>query len=338
MVLSVRHILYNLKILRVHTFDFPVIGVGNLAVGGTGKTPHTLLIADILQKNNISFAVLLRGYKRKSKGFLYVENSSTAAQVGDEALLIKRRMPQAIVAVCTNRAAGIARVKREHPTIQAALLDDAFQHRKVNAGLAVLLTPYRRLMTQDALLPIGRLRDLPWRRHHADIVVATQCPNGLQPIDFKVLKKNLKLLPYQQQFCSTYQYLPPVQLTTGNEVVLGKDTQVVALAGIAHPQAFYGYLQRTCTVQRTLTFADHQHFGKLACAKIRHILQKYPQAQLVTTEKDAMRLLHCKLEPEYIQRIVYQPIGIKFLKEESSIFTQNILHYVKTNKGISLFC
>jgi tetraacyldisaccharide 4'-kinase len=338
-VLVVRHTLYNWGILRSYAFDFPVICVGNLAVGGTGKTPHTLLIANILLKENITFAILSRGYKRRSRGFLYVKTDSSAAHVGDEPLMIKRRLPNAVVAVCKNRIQAIRRIKQDFPDVQAIILDDAFQYRKLNAGMNLLLTPYNRLMTQDALLPLGRLRDLRSRRYHADIVLATQCPPTMLPFDFNVLKKNLKLMPYQQFYSTIYRYSSPVCLTSGEKAALTRDAVVIALAGIANPQAFVHYLHSNYKVVQVLIFSDHHYFGMTDMLKIRRALRNNPNACLVATEKDAMRLLHCGLQDAELQRIVYQPIEVEFLRGEDSFnFQQNILNYVKSNKRISVFC
>jgi tetraacyldisaccharide 4'-kinase len=336
--LHVRHTLYDWGLLRSRSFDFPVICVGNLAVGGTGKTPHTLLIAEIMQHNNIQFAVLLRGYKRTSKGFRYVETTDTATVIGDEPLLIKRNFTGATVAVCKDRASAISRIKQDNPGIAAVILDDAFQHRRVNAGMSLLLTPYDRLFTQDMLLPFGRLRDLSQRRRKADVVVVSRCPETLKPFDYKVLHKNLKLLPYQQMYCTYYRYTAPVLLSTGSEATLKDGDSVIAIAGIANPQPFIEYMAKKYKLQRTLVFADHHRFGESSVKKIRQALAQYPHASIVTTEKDAMRLLCCGLRAEELQRVVYQPVTINFLEDKQDKFSQNILDYVRTNKGSSIFC
>jgi tetraacyldisaccharide 4'-kinase len=339
MTLAVRHFLYNVGILRSCSFDFPVICVGNLAVGGTGKTPHTLLIANILREKNIRFAILSRGYKRTSKGFLYIKSDDTAATAGDEPLLMKRRLPDDIVAVCKNRISAIRRIKTDFPDVQAIILDDAFQYRKLNAGLNLLLTPYNRLMTQDLLLPLGRLRDLRSRRCHADIVITTQYPSAMQPIDHKVLLKNLKLFPYQRNYCTQYRYLPVVSLLVNNEFVMHEHSEVIAVAGIANPQGFLTYVKNRYKVIETIIFGDHHRFGKRSVRKIRQALQKCPDAVIITTEKDAMRLLSCGLQATELARIAYQPIEIEFLMDEYVNFSQNILNYVKTNKRINdIYC
>ena len=336
--LAVRHTLYGMGILRSRTFDFPVICVGNLAVGGTGKTPHTLLTAGILQNENIPFAILSRGYKRTSRGFRYVECASNAAEAGDEPLLIKRRLPNAVVAVCRRRVQAIRRIRRDHPEVQAVLLDDAFQYRRLNAGLSLLLTPYSRPLMRDALMPIGRLRDLKHRRHKAEIVITTQCPPALQPIEFKILQKDLKLYPYQRIYCTSYRHLPPLRLADGAEL-MAQGSPIIAMAGIARPQPFVEYLKQHCKVAQTLIFPDHHRFGRQSVQKIRQALHRTPNAVIITTEKDAVRLLNCGLNEEEIGRIAYLPIEVEFLREEDKLnFYQNILNYVKSNKNIGLFC
>jgi tetraacyldisaccharide 4'-kinase len=330
--------LYNTGVLRSYSFDFPVICVGNLAVGGTGKTPHTLLAAGMLQKENIAFAILSRGYGRRSKGFRYVELCDTADAAGDEPLLMKRRMPHAIVAVCKNRVAAIRRIKSDYPQVRAIILDDAFQYRKLNAGLNLLLTPYRRLMTHDFLLPIGRLRDLRACRHRAEIVVTTQCPHSMLPFDFSVLQKNLKLYPYQHSYCSAYRYLPPVSLVSGMAADIVDGAKIIALAGIANPDGFAEHLKNAYNVEQTLFFGDHHRFGRHSVQKIEHAMRKHPDSMVITTEKDAMRLLHCGLCVDMLRRIAYLPIEVEFLRNEYVKFHQLILNYVITNKRIGVFC
>jgi tetraacyldisaccharide 4'-kinase len=338
-VLAARHLLYNFGILRSYSFDFPVICVGNLAVGGTGKTPHTLMIANLLQKKNISvIAIISRGYKRKSKGFQYVKIDDTTNIAGDEPLLMKRRMPNVIVAVCKNRIYAINRIRTDFPDVQAIILDDAFQYRKLNAGLKLLLTSYKRLPSHDFLLPIGGLRDLRSRRQYADVVIVTQCPSTMYPIEHNVLLKNLKLFPYQRSYCTLYRYLQLVSLSTNNEVKIMPNTIVIALAGIANANAFLAHINKTFNVQQTLLFRDHHHFGKCSLQKIKRALQKYPDSIIITTEKDAMRLLHCGLSTSELNRIVYQPIAVEFLRDDEINFSQLLLQYVQTNKSPSTFC
>jgi len=335
LAVNVRHLLYEWKILKQHEFKIPVICVGNLAVGGTGKTPHVQLLVKMLSAHGVrNVAVLSRGYKRKSKGFLYVEKDSTAAQVGDEALQVKRRFPEATVAVCVNRVHAIRRLQKDNPNLQAVILDDAFQHRRVKAGLSMVLTTFDNLATKDYMLPLGRLRDSTNQLPRAEMVIVTKCPHKLQPIDINILEKDLKIRPYQFLYFTTYACGEYVHLSSGSAVKVEKKN-AVALAGIAHPQPFFDRLKKDFKVVQTLTFADHHHFSASDVKRLEDVLAAHPDSVVVTTEKDAMRLTDTPMSDVLRSAIYYQPISVEFLNNGKQSFTKNTLSYVRENKRIS---
>ena len=183
-----RNKLFDWGWLRSKSFDVPVICVGNLAVGGTGKTPHTEYLIKLLQKNGVNVATLSRGYKRKSRGYVLADDKSNVRQIGDEPYQIKNKFPNARVAVDENRCHGIEQLlKLGNPTVEAIILDDAFQHRHVKAGLNILLTDFHRLLCDDALLPAGRLREPSSGKNRAQMVIVTKCPDDIKPIDFNTI-------------------------------------------------------------------------------------------------------------------------------------------------------
>ena len=237
-----RNKLFDWGWLRSKSFDVPVICVGNLAVGGTGKTPHTEYLIKLLQKNGVNVATLSRGYKRKSRGYVLADDKSNVRQIGDEPYQIKNKFPNARVAVDENRCHGIEQLlKLGNPTVEAIILDDAFQHRHVKAGLNILLTDFHRLLCDDALLPAGRLREPSSGKNRAQMVIVTKCPDDIKPIDFNIIAKRLHLYPYQQLYFSRFRYgmLTPLfpEKTNSWEVLssLTGDEQVLLVTGIASP-------------------------------------------------------------------------------------------------------
>jgi tetraacyldisaccharide 4'-kinase len=336
LAVCIRHCLYDWNFLRQREFKFPVICVGNLAVGGTGKTPHVLLLLQILAEHGIAAAVLSRGYKRRSKGFRYVEANDNADSSGDEPLLIKRRHPNAVVAVCADRAAGIERIVAEHPTVKVVLLDDAFQHRRVKAGLSIVLTTYDRLATHDYMLPLGHLRDLPSRLRHADIVVVSKCPPTLKPIDFNLLAKHLKPCPYQLLYFSSYRYAQPILLSPSDtpQAAPPLGSEVIAVAGVANPQPFFAQLQHHFQLLQTLTFSDHHRFSRRDILRLESLHESYPQCAIIATEKDAVRLAHLELSASLRSKLYYLPIDVQVINNNLQCFTQKIINYVTANKRV----
>ena len=202
-----RNKLFDWGWLRSKSFDIPVICVGNLAVGGTGKTPHTEYLIRLLQNEGINVAALSRGYKRKSKGYILATAESSAGKIGDEPYQIKSKFPDIRVAVDEDRCHGIEQLlKLKNPAVDAVLLDDAFQHRRVKAGLNILLTDFHRLLCDDVLLPAGRLREPAGGKNRAQIVIVTKCPDNIKPIDFNIITKRLHLYPYPVSY--THLTLP----------------------------------------------------------------------------------------------------------------------------------
>lgn len=339
LVVSIRHQLYNWGIFRSYEFDFPVICVGNLAVGGTGKTPHVDMLVHLLQEHGVQVAVLSRGYKRKTKGFLYVTDSSSARDTGDESLQIKLRYPAAIVAVSENRVRGIKQIKKDNPNVGVVILDDAYQHRKVRAGMSILLTTYDKLMTKDMMLPLGTLRDKPSRRSHADMVIITKCPHKLRPIDFNVLEKDVKLYPYQCLYFTSYVYRAPISIKAKeSNVDFPKSQKVIAVAGIAKPKPFFEHIEKNHSLVQAITYPDHHNFKASDIARLERALKEHPESIVMTTEKDAMRLVDCKLSKELQSRLYYIPISVQFLNNGKPEFSKKTISYVRENKRISIFC
>ncbi|MBQ8501128.1 MAG: tetraacyldisaccharide 4'-kinase [Bacteroides sp.] len=326
--------------LRSKEFDVPVICIGNLAVGGTGKTPHTEYLIQLLQAAGLQVATLSRGYKRKSRGYILADEQSSAERIGDEPYQMKSKFPAVRVAVDADRCHGIEQLlKVKNPTIDVILLDDAFQHRYVKAGLNILLTDYHRLICEDRLLPAGRLRESVGGKERAQIVIVTKCPDDIKPIDFNIIGKQLKLYPYQHLYFSRFRYgslLPMDEATSNKRLPLSacKGKHVLLVTGIASPTPLLKELEKQAQEVKLLAFGDHHDFSNRELQHIEEEYLKLPEEKrmLITTEKDAARLRDHPALGEVVKRAAYVlPIEIEFLQNQQNTFNQNIIGYVRTN-------
>lgn len=333
-----RNKLFDWGYYRSKSFDVPVVCVGNLAVGGTGKTPHTEYLIKLLQQTGAHVAMLSRGYKRKSKGYVLATDETDVKRIGDEPYQIKTKFPDIRVAVDENRCHGIEQLmKLENPKVDVVLLDDAFQHRHVKAGLNILLTDFHRLFSDDTLLPAGRLREPEDGKNRAHIVIVTKCPEDIKPIDFNIITKRLKLYPYQQLYFSSFRYgaLAPLFGEKRRALAsLGKDEQVLLVTGIASPTTLMEKLKAHTPHVDLCQFDDHHDFSHkdLQLIKERFEHLEGEKKLIVTTEKDATRLQHHPALAEALKPYLYVlPIEIEFLQNQQHIFNQNIIGYVRAH-------
>ncbi len=340
----VRNKCFDWGILRQQEFPIPIICVGNLTVGGTGKTPHTELLVSLL-KEKYNVAVLSRGYKRKTKGFVLADENSNADTIGDEPFQIKSKFPNITVAVDANRRRGIKQLMAlNEPQIDVIILDDAYQHRYVKAGLNILLVDSNRPICDDKLLPAGLLREPISGKYRAHMVIITKCPETIKPIDFNIATKKLDLYPYQKLFFSNFNY-KDIYPVFGNEEErkeqkislpsLSSYEGVLLLSGIANPTPLVDKLQEFNNSIETLHYKDHHHFDK---EDIKHIEDKFNTLNgdkkiIITTEKDATRLLNNSFLSDNIKSHLYcLPINVGILQDNVDAFTKNILDYVRENK------
>lgn len=318
---AVRNLLFKWHILKSRTFDVPVVVVGNLAVGGTGKTPHVEYIVDLL-KYNYHIGVVSRGYKRKTKGFVLATRRSTPADIGDEPYQIYQKFHRDIsVAVCEDRCAGIEKLLQIDPKINLIVLDDAFQHRYVKPTVSIVLTDFNAPAFDDSLLPYGRLREPLSAIYRADMVVVTKCPERLKAIEYRICKNSLKLFPYQGLFFSSIEYAPLEPLFPDVAPKppflnwLTENDSILAIPGIANPQPFLKYLKSFAAPVKVKTFPDHHNFTR---RDLDSIARRFDEMEgerklLITTEKDAVRLLNNPYFPEELKEFAYYvPIRVKF--------------------------
>ena len=312
-VVWVRNVLYDERILPSHEVDIPTIGIGNLAVGGTGKTPMTEYLLRLLSgKYNV--AVLSRGYGRKTSGFRLARATDTARTIGDEPMQIYRHFPDVPVAVCANRVEGIKRLRQLYPKLQCVILDDAFQHRHLRCGFYILLTAYDCLYVNDKMLPYGSLRDLPSESRRANAVVVTKCPSTMQPIERRIVSNQLQLASYQHLCYSSVRY----------EAIDLPGTPLL-VAGIANPEPLLVHLKKQYPNTHLLAFRDHHAFSKKDVQTIMEYASRY--ACVLTTEKDYMRMLQTPLVEALGDKLIILPMQTD-LGVDKEVFDRAVSLYV----------
>ncbi len=333
-VLFVRHKFYDWGLLKSKSFNVPNICVGNLNLGGTGKTPHIEYLVRLLS-DKYKVAVLSRGYGRNTKGYVLAGENSSHNDIGDEPLQYFSKFKNIDVAVDESRCDGMkCLLQREMPP-QIVLLDDAYQHRKIKPGLNILLTDYYNLYSNDNLLPAGNLRDIKKAARRAEIIVVTKSPNVITPYYRKDIEDSLRLLPHQKVFYSYIEYQdfqPFSKLSREFDV---KDAKTVLLfCGIANTYSLEDHLKRKYNTTSKIQFNDHHDFTE---KDIDMVIEKYnsligKNKVIVTTEKDAMRLINTSFMNKFDDIPVYTiPIKVKFHKEEGLCFDDEILNYIKNN-------
>lgn len=345
---AIRNWMFDAGILVSRKFDIPIISIGNITVGGTGKTPHTEYLLSLLSPS-MRVAMLSRGYKRQSKGFVLADKDSDSYTIGDEPYQIKRKFSDVIVAVDGNRCRGIENLLNSvhGKEIAAIVLDDAYQHRYVEAGINILLTDYNRLITHDAFLPVGNLREPSANKKRANIVIVTKCPETAQPIDFRIITKELALLPYQNLYFTRYKYgeLKPVfELDIPKPVKIEKVKEegydILLFTGIVSQHYIVEHLSKYTNNLQSVEYPDHHNF---TTKDVQEIESKFAAIEnekkiLITTEKDASRLISILDIPEVIKASIYYiPIEVVFLFGHEKNFNEQILGYVrknKTNRGL----
>lgn len=319
-ITQLRNFLYDNRILKSYSFDLPIIAVGNLSVGGTGKTPQIEYLIRLLS-DTYKIATLSRGYKRKSEGFVLADNTSTAAILGDEPYQFYKKFPNIQVAVDANRKSGIEQLLSLQNKPEIILLDDAFQHRRVKAGFYILLTAYDDLFFDDFILPTGNLRESRSGAKRADSIIITKCPKTISEFEQNEIRK--KIGSNKPIFFSSIEYDDCIYSSNDSKKVNEIRTfNKLLIAGIAKPKSFFDYLKNE--KDEILTFADHHNFTD---DDISTIKSKAKDSLIVTTEKDYVRLKNSiPHEP-----LFYLPIKTSFISN-GTIFDSIIYDYLKTAK------
>lgn len=341
---SVRNAMFG-SILKEREFDIPVIVVGNIAVGGAGKTPHTEYLVDNLSKDH-NVGVLSRGYKRKTRGFIPATPQSTPEDIGDEPYQIYRKYGRAaMVAVCENRVRGIEKMREINPQLNMMVLDDAFQHRYVKPTVSVVLTEESRLPYKDQMMPMGRLREPMSALQRADIVVVTKCPDDITPIRIRTIKMHLNLQPWQHLLFTGYEYGRPKPVFADNKEPapdlskLTNEDWLLMVSGIANPVPFVRYLRSFPAKVKLKRFEDHHMFthGDMAAIENKFNSMTGRQKYIITTEKDAVRLASNPYFPINLRRYTYYvPIRVKCFGSRNDDDLGTVIRKKLRDKTISL--
>ncbi len=330
-----RNALYQIGFLKGTRFNIPVISVGNLTMGGAGKTPHVEYLAGWLSQY-IDVSILSRGYKRKTRGFLSVTIHHQVEEVGDEVIQYRRKFPEVGIYVSESRVLGIPKIIASRPQTQTILLDDGYQHRAVTPALNILLTEYDKPFTKDQLLPIGRLRE--WRRGYqrANVIIISKCPSDLTTDQRAALVRSIKPKAHQRLFFSRYLYGQPYHMFYPSmKATLHQNQEILVISGIARTNYLLQYLEEKVAVVKSVEYEDHHFFTNYEVAQLKKQFDALSGSQkiIITTQKDATRLerhrvyIHQEKLPIYVL-----PVYVTFDDEESEFrnYVQNFLLQFKS--------
>jgi len=341
LITSFRNFLYDSEILTSTEFHLPVICVGNITVGGTGKTPHTEYIVELL-KDKFNVATLSRGYKRETRDFRIATSASLVSEIGDEPLQIFQKFPEIMVTVDRNRINGINNILQADPGKEVIILDDGFQHRRITPGFSILLSDFDRLFVRDHMLPYGNLRESKDNMRRADIILITKSPENMSPIQRRLIVKEIDKAPYQNLYFTSFTYKPPVAVfdsenrdETQSDLSNFTGSGIVLITGIANPTPFKDYLSKFFGEIVHLSYPDHYNYSEKDIERISSAFNglKSPVKLLFTTEKDAVRLRELPNIDEPVRSaLFYIPVGIYFLNDDKDEFDNMIIEYVRNNK------
>ena len=340
-IVRFRNWLFDMGLKKSKSFSIPIISVGNITVGGSGKTPHVEYLIRLLH-DKAKIAVLSRGYKRKSHGYVLAEESTTMPEIGDEPFQMHQKFSDIYVAVDAKRARGIENLQNDEATkdVDVVLLDDAFQHRYVKPGINILLVDYHRLIIYDKMLPAGRLREPLSGKNRADIVIITKCPKDLKPMEFRVLTKAMDLYPFQKLYFTSIDYDTPKGVFEEKQIELDKlqDYHVLLLTGIASPKQMEHDLKPMTKDITNLSFGDHHSFKGKDIDRINDAFESMPEPRIIiTTEKDAVRLRETEGLYEKVKSNMYElPIKVIFMLDQQDNFNEKIISYVRKNSRNSI--
>lgn len=337
-----RNMMFDTGILKEKKYPIPIICVGNIRVGGTGKTPMIEYLLRLLLKTNYRPAVVSRGYKRSTKGLQIASVTSSAEEVGDEPRQIKRKFPQAIVAVDANRRRAIKFLlnlpKENRPNV--ILLDDGYQHRYVKPSYNILLTDFNNPLYEDSLLPLGRLREKADAKERADMVIVTRCPANMPQLHYRIFERDLNLYPYQHLNFTTIGYSTPIKVFAQRDEdprLRVRSHSCYAISGIADPTKFFEELRNKIGKVETITFPDHHKFTSKDAERLNSEFSRYLESTLpedfpvaICTEKDAQRLYDIRklLSNKLKESLYYLPIHIKFKENGQDRFDREIIKHV----------
>jgi tetraacyldisaccharide 4'-kinase len=340
MAVAMRNWRYDAGMKKSVEVDIPVVSVGNITVGGTGKTPMCeLLVSHFRERYHVG--VISLGYGRRGRGYREVETTTSWRRAGDEPRQIKGKFPDVVVAVCKDRVEGIARMRRDHPELNLIIMDDGFQYRRLCPKLNVVMVDYTRPIYKDRMLPLGGLRDSRKQMRRAHYVVVTKCPADMTPLDRRIISNNLELLPFQNlSFTRIVSGAPyPAFRAEGQAARVPAGARVVAMAALGNPWPFVEGLRERYDVRDTLLWPDHHPYVVRDLRRMEEALEEAgPGAVIVTTEKDAVKLGGgSKIPAELRDRIYVMPIEMGFLEETREEFLAKLEYDVRTDRKSNIF-
>ena len=327
--IKLRHILFDINVIRSEKFDIPIICVGNITVGGTGKTPTVeMLVEHYSQEYNV--VVLSRGYGRLTKGYREVQVTDNYCDVGDEPLQIKLKFPHVRVVVCEKRAFAIHRIQEEFPEVNLVIMDDGFQHRYVTPLVNIIIEDYNRPSEYDNLLPYGQLRDVKSSLYRAHYFIVTRCPDLIKPLNMRERRNWLIKKASQEIFFSGVQTEPPCPVFAGVEATVEPEAKVIAMSGIGDNGGFVKELNSRYDVVAILDFDDHHIYRMSDLTRMKSLLEHYPDAVIMTTEKDAVKLANSSaVDAELRSKMFYERIKMCFVDDRSAELFERIDNDIK---------
>lgn len=333
LVVIIRNWLYDKNILKSASFGLPLIGIGNLSVGGTGKSPMVEFLVMHL-KDQYKLATLSRGYKRKTKGYALANESTTAIEIGDEPMQFYKKFPDVPIAIGEERLVAIPQLLHDRPQTQVIILDDVFQHRTIKAGLNILLTDHGNLFTRDFFLPTGDLRDARSSYKRAEIIVVTKCPSRLSEEEKNNIVNEIDPQKNQRVFFTCIAYGAPYHITSRNMGVLNSQSEVLLVTGIANPRPLKKFLEERTQTYSMMHYNDHHIFSIDDWRDIKERFERMesPERMMLTTEKDAMRLLKFSAEIDGLPLYV-MPIEHKFLFGQEEVFLNRVKGFIENFKN-----
>ncbi len=331
----IRNKLYDRGILTEIHFDIPTIAVGNLSVGGTGKTPHIEYLIRLLQQH-YNVATLSRGYNRTTRGYLFAGEEATALTIGDEPMQFHHQFPDIAVGVGERRGLALPQLLMDAPDTEVVLLDDAFQHRSIKPGLNIMITEYNRLFTKDFIVPFGRLRESRKGYARADCMIVSKCPPLMNAETRQSIRKEINPMSHQQLYFTALRYGTCYHFLTGEKEVILPGTGIMAACGVANPQPLLEYLLTLSKEVKLLRFPDHYYFSEDDLDKMQDGLSQLSSSfkMIITTEKDAvrLRLLEDKIAARRLPLYV-MPMNVFFLFNEAGTFDQYIFEYINNARA-----
>lgn len=325
-VISIRHRLYNWGVFKSYSFDIPIVCIGNITVGGTGKTPMAeMVISELTEKYKI--ALLSRGYGRRTKGYYEVKTTDSYLSVGDEPLQVKLKFPDTVVVVCEDRVAAINRIRQEHPEVNLIIMDDGFQHRRVRPKVNIIILDATRPVENDYLLPRGRLRDLKSRLNEAHFFIISKCSEHMKPLERRLWCKKVRTIAYQKVYFSqiaTKDIEPLFYFEEREEIDYG--CQAILLVGVGNPRPFIREAQIRFNIVDKMIMPDHHVYNKADIAQLGQMLARHPRAIILMTEKDAIKLFRVTSMSEGLRRAMYyQPIKTQLIEGPDKDFIGNLI-------------